>query len=46
MFADFQEAVVIVAGDALLWIAAGTLAGGLLLAMLHIVLGLLGRRPN
>ena len=37
MFADFQEAVVIVAGDALFVLAAFYLAGAVLLALYHAV---------
>lgn len=39
MFVDFQEALVIVAGDGIWTIAIATLAGAVLLALLDTCLG-------
>lgn len=43
MFAEFQAAVVAVLGDGILTVAAFALAGAVLIAMLHVALGVFRR---
>jgi hypothetical protein len=43
IWADFQQSVVIVAGDALLTLAAFFIAGAVLLGIFHVVLSMARR---
>ena len=43
MFADFQSAVVAVLGDGIFVASAFAMAGAVLIAMLHVVLGVARR---
>jgi hypothetical protein len=43
MWADFQQSVVLVAGDGVWTIAIATFAGSILLGFLHIALGVFRR---
>jgi len=43
MWADFQQSVVVVAGDGIFAIAIAAFAGSVLLGMLHIALGIFRR---
>jgi hypothetical protein len=43
MWADFQQSVVLVAGDGIWVIAIATFAGSLLLGTLHVALGVFRR---
>lgn len=43
MWADFQQAVVLVAGDGIWALAIATFAGSVLLGVLHIALGIFRR---
>ncbi len=43
MWADFQQSVVVVAGDGVFAIAIAGFAGSILLGMLHIALGVFRR---
>ncbi len=44
MWADFQQALVIVVGDGIWSIAIGAFAGAFVLGILHIALGMVRRR--
>lgn len=43
MWADFQQSVLVVAGDGIWVIAIAAFAGSILLGMLHIALGIFRR---
>ncbi len=43
MWADFQQSVVVVAGDGIWVIAIAAFAGAILLGMLHVALGVFRR---
>jgi hypothetical protein len=43
MWADFQQSVLLVAGDGIWAIAIAAFAGSILLAMLHVALGVYRR---